>query len=115
LFVDSVLIGLIVWLVTALFATNGATDGQGIWTDGTWLGSSVFLVYCPLFALPTRGRTSGKMLVRIRLATVEGTHPLWLFVLLRYLLRSAPIVDYRVFDLLSRTRNTSNFSERGAG
>jgi uncharacterized RDD family membrane protein YckC len=110
LFVDSVLIGLIIWLVTTLFATNETTGGQGIWADETWLGTTVFLVYFPLLALLLRGRTPGKMLVRIRLVTVEGTRPLWLFVLLRYLLRSAPIVGYQVFDLLIKTQGSPQVS-----
>jgi glycopeptide antibiotics resistance protein len=102
-FVDSVLIGLIVWLVTTLFAANGIILDEAT-TDGTWISIVVLLVYYPLFALLTRGGTPGKMLVRIRLDTVEGARPRWLLILLRYLLRNALIVGYQLLILLMRTQ-----------
>jgi glycopeptide antibiotics resistance protein len=100
-FVDCVLIGLIVWLVTALFATDG-TWPDGTTIEGTWTSAVVFFLYYPLFALPTRGRTPGKMLVRIRLEAVDGARPLGLLILLRYLLRNALIVGCQAFILLMR-------------
>jgi uncharacterized RDD family membrane protein YckC len=54
--------------------------------------------------LLTHGGTPGKILVRIRLDTVEGARPLWLLIVLRYLLRNALIVGYQLLILPMRTQ-----------
>jgi glycopeptide antibiotics resistance protein len=96
LFVDSVLVGLVIWLVTAL---------PGM--DKPWTGIIVFFAYYPLLALLTHGRTPGKALVRIRLETVEGARPFWLLVVLRYLLRNAPLAGYQIFVLQTNVENSA--------
>jgi uncharacterized RDD family membrane protein YckC len=95
LFVDSVLVGLVIWLVATLLGT-----------DESWVGIMVFLVYYPLFALLTHGRTPGKALVRIRLETVDAARPFWLLVLLRYLLRNALLIGCQRLALLISTGGT---------
>jgi glycopeptide antibiotics resistance protein len=103
LFVDSLLVLCASWLVTTLFST-----------DATPTGIVVFLLYYPLFALPFRGRTPGKMLVRIKLETVRGTRPLWPFVLLRYLLRNTLIAGYQLYALLTGTASTEGLGSMGS-
>jgi glycopeptide antibiotics resistance protein len=94
LFVDTILAGFIAALVTIIFEV-----------DTFYSGVTVLLVYYPLFALLTHGKTPGKALVRIKLETVKGARPFWLLVLLRYMLRAIPLVLYQTFALLTRTED----------
>jgi glycopeptide antibiotics resistance protein len=100
LLVDNILVGLVAGLATVLLKANGSPVEIVVLL-------TVFLVYYPLFALLTRGKTPGKALVRIRLETVGDAQPFWLCILLRYLLRNVLMVLYRVFFLLMDKPDTT--------
>jgi glycopeptide antibiotics resistance protein len=95
-FVDSVLVGLVSWLIMTALKTSEPL-----------IGVAVLLLYYPLFALPTRGWTPGKALVRIRLKADATAHlPLWLLLLIRYLARNLVLLLYQFFTLLMRSNDT---------
>ncbi|MDR2354689.1 MAG: VanZ family protein [Clostridiales Family XIII bacterium] len=78
LLIDSLVI-LAIDLLLGLFAGGGVP----------YSGSLVFFVYYPAFALALRGRTPGKLLVKIRIERIDGGVSPHLSICLRYVLRNA--------------------------
>ncbi|MDR2295894.1 MAG: VanZ family protein [Clostridiales Family XIII bacterium] len=65
-----------------------------------YLGGLVFFLYYPALALALRGRTPGKLLVKIRIERTGGGVSPWLSICLRYVLRNAFLLALQALSRL---------------
>jgi glycopeptide antibiotics resistance protein len=69
--------------------------------DAIFIGGGVLFVYYPAFAIALRGRTPGKLLVKIRIEQIGGKVSPRLSICLRYVLRNAFLLALQTLSRLT--------------